>query len=198
MIAAVVSLNMRKLIVPLLFTSLFLSSCWWINGRRPNEPYRKVWGYKPVFSNDPELYKIKSEAPRAMKVPGKIYVRGNLIFQADIGSGIHVIDKTDPANVKPVGFIKVIGNSDMSITGNYMYVNSITSLVVVDISDWRDVKEVKRIPDAFIVGAESNTFQPMIPLPEKNVYYECTSLYSPGQVQTGWIRDSVYNYCYYN
>lgn len=189
---------MRKLILLLLISSFFLSSCWWINGRRPGEPYHKVWGYKPVFSNDPELYKVKSQAPQPMKVPGKIYVRGHLIFQADIGSGIHVIDRTDPANLKPVGFIKVIGNSDMSITGNYMYVNSITSLVVVDISDWQDVKEVKRIPNAFVVGAEGNYYRPMVPLPEKNVYYECTGLYAPGMVQTGWVRDSVYNYCYYN
>lgn len=188
---------MKKLLPLLLLSLIALSSCWWVNGRRPVENYRKVWGYKPVFSNDPEDYKVKSEAPRTMKVPGKIYVKGNLIYQSDIGSGIHVIDKSDPAHLRNIGFIKVIGNSDISITGNYLYANSVTALVVVDISDWQNVREIKRYPDAFIQGANSNMYAPMIPLPEKNVYYDCSALYAPGLVQTGWERDSVYNYCYY-
>ena len=145
------------------------------------------------------LLKIQSEVPRVMKNPGKIYVKGNLVFQNDIGYGVHIIDNTIPAQALPVGFIKVNGSSEMSIKGNYMYVNSYNALVVVDVSDWQNVKEIKRVANAFQKGFESDrNVRHFIPPPEHGVYYDCN--YYPGsidKIQSGWVRDSVYDFCFY-
>ena len=185
---------MKRSLALLLFATVILSSCLRNHREYGNE---KVPGYKPVFSNNPDDYIAKSLAPQPIKNPGKIYVKDNLLFQSDEGYGIHVIDKTDPAKLKNIGFIRIIGNSDMSIKGNYMYVNSITDLVVVDISNWQNVKEVKRMENVFQAGQQSNFYGPMIPLAEKGAYYECQNLYRQGYVQIGWVKDSVMSYCRY-
>jgi hypothetical protein len=190
---------MRKIHLLFICGTLFLAGCWgW--GRKPAPAAKKVWGYKPVFSTDTTLLKVQSESPRPMKNPGKIYVRGNLIFQVDIGYGIHVIDNSIPSSARPVGFIRVNGSSELSITGNNMYVNSFNQLVVLDVSDWQHVTVVKRIPDAFQQGLSAGGFQYFyIPPPEHKVYYDCSLLdYQAGKLQSGWVRDSVFNYCYYN
>ncbi|HEX4876696.1 MAG TPA: hypothetical protein VFV31_08495 [Chitinophagaceae bacterium] len=178
----------------------FLSGCWgW--QRKPVRPVQliKVWGYKPVFTTDTAMLRVQSEPPRSMKNPGKIYVRGNLLFQNDIGYGIHIIDNSIPSQARAIGFIKVNGSSEISITGNFMYVNSFNTLVVLNVADWQNVTVVKRIPDAFQQGLSAGNYQHYyIPPPEHGVYYDCSMTgYQPGMLQSGWVRDSVYNMCYY-
>jgi len=197
----IVKTLMRKIHLLFICSTLFLAGCWgW--GRRPVEPttFKKVWGYKPVFTTDTTLLKVQSESPRPMKNPGKIYVRGNLIFQNDIGYGIHVIDNSIPSQARPIGFIRVNGSSEISIKDNNMYVNSFNSLVVLNVSDWQNVTVVKRIPNAFQQGLSAVGFHYYyIPPPEHKVYYDCSLMdYQLGKIQSGWVRDSVYNYCYYN
>jgi hypothetical protein len=190
---------MRKINVLIFCSTLLLAGCWgW--GRRPAQPsYKKVWGYKPVFTTDTALLRVQSEAPRTMKNPGNIYVKGDLIFQNDIGYGIHVIDNSTPSLARAVGFIKVNGSSELSIKGNNMYVNSFSTLVVLDVSDWQNVRVVKRIPDAFQQGMSAGGFQYyFIPPPVHGVYFDCSMLeYQPGMLQSGWVQDSVYSYCFY-
>ena len=131
--------------------------------------------------------------PKPVQYAGKIYVKDKLIFQNDLGYGIHVIDNTNPATATRIGFIRVLGNTEMSIKGNYMYVNSFSDLVVVDISDWQHAREVKRMPNAFNAGGASY----YIPLPEHQVYFQCPG-YFTDKIQTGWVRDSVTTYSCYN
>jgi hypothetical protein len=190
---------MRKDLILFLITAITISGCWDWQRRPRNESYKKVWGYKPVYSSDSNLLKVQAEQPRVMKNPGKIYVKGNLVFQNDIGYGIHVIDKTNPSQPQPASFIRVWGSSEISIQGNFLYTNSYSSLIVVDISDWQQVRELKRIPNAFTQGSQGG--QPgniFIPLPQRGVYYDCFSVYNTSdRIQTGWEMDSIYNNCLY-
>ena len=187
------------LILPL---SILLSSCWDFTFNRPSPPIDppiKVLGYKPVFTVDSSILKIAVTTPQPVKNPGKIYVKGNLIFQNDLGSGIHVIDNTVPSAAANIGFIKILGNSEISIKEDILYANSFTDLVVVDISDWQHVKELKRMKGAFSQGAQAGSYPAynFIPLPERGVYYECFG-YNPTHVLTGWVKDSVFNNnCFY-
>lgn len=165
-------------------------------------PPKKVWGYKPVFTTDTSWLEIKATTPQPVKYPGKIYVKDHLVYQNEQGSGIHVFDKTDPKNLAPVGFIKILGNTEISIKDNLLYANSFTDLLVIDLSDWQNVKQIKRIKFAFAQGAAAGNMpnSGFLPLPEHGVYYECPwSVMDPySQIMTGWTRDSVYdNNCYY-
>lgn len=197
---------MRKLSLFLLLIILLLTSCWDfrnnVSPEPPPVPPKKVWGYKPVLSVDSSILKVSAIGPQPVKLPAKIYVKGNLIFQNDLGSGIHVIDNTNPSAPNPVGFIKILGNSEISIKGDMLYANSFTDLVVVDVKDWQKPMEMKRIKRAFHQGAAAGGYPSyhFIPLPEHGVYYECPWQYanSMTHILTGWVRDSVYdNNCYY-
>lgn len=188
--AVIVSPVMKATILLLLTVSIAVSSCWDLRNK-PSPPPKKVWGYKAIFTTDLSLLTIESEPPRDVTNPAKIYVKGNLIFQNDLGFGVHVIDNTDPRNPIRIGFIRIHGNSEMSIQGNYMYANCIKDLVVVDISDWQNAVEVKRIKDAFANG--SAVFGVItVPVPERNVFYECDVEAGP-KVHIGWVRDSIYD-----
>ena len=192
------SLNFMLKQTALCLLVLLLSSCWGIYNR-PSEPTveTKVLGYKPVYSNDSSLLQLQVLSPQQVKYPGKIYVKGTLIFQNELGRGIHVIDNADPSTAKKIGFIRLLGNTEMSIKGNHLYANSYSDLVTIDISDWQNVIEVKRVRQAFSQGNSAHSFN-FIPLPERGVYYECSYNVNKG-IQTGWIKDSILIYnCYYN
>ncbi len=183
---------MRKQSFAILVLIVLLSSCWDFASRPTNNP-RKVLGYKPVYSTDSSLFRVEALGPQPVQFAGKIYVKDKLIFQNDLGSGVHIIDNTNPAAATRIGFIRVLGNSEMSIKGNYMYVNSFSDLVVIDISNWQNALEVKRIRQAFYIGGGSH----FIPLPEHGVYFECPGYYT-NKTQTGWVKDTVSTYsCYY-
>jgi hypothetical protein len=184
---------MLKLISLLSFAVLF-TSCWRYYNPDRYAP-KKVLGYKPVYSNDSSLLNVRVSGPQPVKFPGKIYVKGNFIFQNELGKGIHVIDNTDPSATRQIGFISLLGNSEMSIKGDYIYANSFADLVIIHIADWQNVKEEKRIRNAFYQGSVVGAYN-FIPLPEHKVYYECPNYFSG--ILTGWVKDSVYNYsCYY-
>jgi hypothetical protein len=175
--------------------SLFLLSC--LPKYDPDRrPPRKVWGYKPVFSTDTSLLRVMADTARPVKWAGKIYAMNHLILQNELGEGIHVFDNANPAAIRNMGFIRLKGNSEMSIKGSFLYANSFTDLVIVDISNWRYPKEVRRLKNAFQQGGSVSGSYMFIPPPERNVYYECTG-FGTG-IQTGWEKDSILeNNCFY-
>ena len=116
---------------------------------------------------------------------GKIYVKGNLIFQNEIGEGIHIINNSIPANAQRTGFIKIKGSQEISIKGDYLYSNNYADLVVVNISNLTAVTEVSRIRNAF-----SDNNSQLVP-PVRGNYFECVDN-SKGTV-IGWVRDSIDN-----
>lgn len=76
---------------------------------------------------------------------GKIYAYENYIFVNDKYKGVHVIDNTDPTSPRKVSFIKIAGNVDISVKNNYLYADSITDLIVLDISDLNNITIVNRL-----------------------------------------------------
>ncbi|MCJ7468074.1 MAG: hypothetical protein MUO53_15455 [Maribacter sp.] len=84
-------------------------------------------------------------APVPVQVSGKIYAYNNYIFINDKSMGIHVVDNSNPASPKKIAFIKIPGNVDISVKGDYLYADSLTDLVVLDISDMANIHEVNRL-----------------------------------------------------
>ena len=100
--------------------------------------------YRPVYRTKAEVRaNIKSNTPQSLKQPGKLYIRGNYIFLNDINRGIHVIDYSNPASPKNIGFIAIPGNADLAVKGNYLYADHYTDLVTLDISNPQNVTAVK-------------------------------------------------------
>jgi hypothetical protein len=174
--------------IPLFFFSFFLISCWKYNNDNYLPSGQKVWGNKPVYASANEAKQILYD-PKKHPVgrTGNIYAFGNFIFQVDPGLGIHVIDNSSASNADRIGFITVKGCEQISIKGGYLYTNSFTDLVTIDISDPVNLRVVSRIPNAF----------PDYPLaqPEESGYYTCPRTDS---VVIGWVKDSINISCYKN
>ncbi len=88
-------------------------------------------------------------APVEITNTGKIYLYENFIFLNEPGKGIHVIDNTDNTAPKIISFISIPGNNEMAVRGDRMFVDSYLDLVVIDISNPLEIKEVKRINNIF-------------------------------------------------
>lgn len=92
--------------------------------------------YQPVYKTTSEVKaNIKSNAPREVENPGKLYIQGNYIFLNEIDKGIHIIDNRNPASPRNVAFIDIPGNLDLAVKGNALYADLYTDLVTLDISD---------------------------------------------------------------
>lgn len=109
--------------------------------------------YKPVYSTSAEVRaSVRYEAPRQLTNLGKIYLKDNYLFLNEMGEGIHVIDNRDPSVPTMVGFLKIRGNYDLAMVGNYLYADSFIDLIVFDATDKTSIKEVDRIERVFDHG----------------------------------------------
>lgn len=110
----------------------------------------KTW--EPVYLSYEELRAgtaIRSEAPRDMKAPGKIYFRGSWIFVSEVNEGIHIIDNSNPADPKKLAFITVPGNRDIAVKGDILYADSYVDLVAIDIRNPANVQLTQRQEGVF-------------------------------------------------
>jgi hypothetical protein len=107
--------------------------------------YKSI-SYKELRANYPKISKAKE-----IKKAGKIYnyKDGDIILINEKNLGIHIIDNTDRMHPKAKSFIELPGNIDIAVKDGYLYADSFTDLVVIDIRDLDDIKIVKRKEDTF-------------------------------------------------
>ncbi|ADV48214.1 LVIVD repeat-containing protein [Cellulophaga algicola DSM 14237] len=83
--------------------------------------------------------------PKFIEESGKIYAYESFIFINDTYQGVHVIDNKDPKNPKRIAYIKIPGNVDISVKGNYLFADSLSDLVVIDFSNLANIHVVNRL-----------------------------------------------------
>ncbi len=173
----------------LIIAIVLFTGCWRFSKEGPEYVPRKVWGNKPVYSQDTMLTKPKYEAARNVVSAGKIYAYNTYLMQCETGEGIHVIDNSNPATARRIGFIQLKGASEISIRNNFLYTNSYNDLVTVDLTNITLPVEVKRQKGVF----QQHGF---LPEPSEKGYYECVDIYKG--IVIGWKKDSITAYCYKN
>lgn len=82
--------------------------------------------------------------PTALLNPGKIHVKGNLLFIVDQRKGVHVVNNADPANPAFIKFIQAAECIDVSTYQNMMIVNQGPDLVTLNIQDINNIQFVGR------------------------------------------------------
>lgn len=104
----------------------------------------------PVYMSYDELRtSVAILEPSAIETLGKIYIKDQYLFVNEKFEGIHVFDNSDPANPVNLTFIKIPGNVDITIKGNFLYADSYIDLVVFDISEISNINETYRLEDIF-------------------------------------------------
>lgn len=106
--------------------------------------------YNPVYKTSADVRaNIKSNAAQPVEKPGKIYIKGQFIFLNEVDKGIHVIDNSNPAQPRNIGFIDIPGNMDIAVKENILYADLYTDLVAIDITDPHNVLLKKIVENIF-------------------------------------------------
>ena len=156
--------------------------------------YNKYMACVPVYT-DYETFRqpVQFESSRPLTKKGNIYIKDNYLYVIEPDAGIHVIDNTSPSSPNNLGFLKIIGCKGMAIRGNYLYVNSLIDLIIIDISTLSAPVEVARMKDIFpqaLPAADGN--YPMAPI-DKNLGVVTSWKYEKVKEET--TSQPVWNNC---
>ena len=111
----------------------------------------------PVYLSYSELRSaVQFEEPHALTEISRIYLYKSLMFMNERNQGIHIIDNRFPANPRPMAFVRIPGNLDVSIRGDFLYADSYVDLVTLDLTDINNIQEVSRQTDIFPFDAFQN------------------------------------------
>ena len=158
----------------LLTTILGLVSCEDVDDSK----YAEYLVAKPIKMSVSEFKNsVDFIAPVPMGESGKIYVYENFIFVNDKHKGVHIIDNRNPHAPKKIGFIKIPGNVDISVRDNFLYADSITDLIVLDISDIDHIKMVNRL---------ENVLRDNVVFPFRADIFEWQEIDYQNEIVIGW------------
>ncbi|MEX1239482.1 MAG: hypothetical protein WEB30_07185 [Cyclobacteriaceae bacterium] len=105
----------------------------------------RVDGYIPVYGTS-EYQDIAVKESRPVVDPGKIYVYGKYLLVNEKKKGIHVFDNSNPGEPVGVGFLQLLGNTDMAIKDGLLYADYMGNLVALTINDFKSIEENGRLP----------------------------------------------------
>ena len=148
---------------------------------QPEAYYSLYASYRPLLLTRAALESAVAVAPpQALHNTGKLYLYGRYIFVNEKYEGIHVIDNQDPANPRPVSFLRIPGNVDLAVRNNLLYADNGPDLVVMDVRDPAHAQPRDRVREAFRE----------LPMPEASVLEEA---YQPANrpanaVVVGWRK----------
>ncbi len=166
----------RIKILYLLLLIITLQSCWWTNESDDVPTFPPIQSnYKPVIIQRSEFESSTSfENPRSIINSGKIYVKGQFLFINEKNEGFHIFDNSNPENPLNIGFIKVLGSSDLAVNDGIIYVNNAVDLIAIQPDFVASTIEItKRIPNTF----------PQLVSPEGLEYYNL----QPDEIIVQWI-----------
>ena len=120
---------------------------------------------KPIYMSYKEFRELPNiEEAKEIKKAGKIYIYNELLFVNEPNKGIHVIDNSNKSNPKNRYFINLPGNIDIAVKDGYLYADSFTDLVVLNIKDIDNITKVHRQEEVF-------TYDPFQTITDINEYY---------------------------
>lgn len=106
---------------------------------------------EPVLMNKVQFrapVKVTSEA-KSISKEGKICFYEGFLYISESEVGIHIIDDRDPYNPQNVGFIELLGNTDVVIRNGILYADSYIDMVWFNISNPASPTELGRAEDIF-------------------------------------------------
>ena len=104
-----------------------------------------VQGYRPIY-NPVDITGIVLQEAQPVRYPGKIYRYGDYLLINEYNRGIHLFDNKKPEAPTPIGFIHILGNRELAIRNNVLYVNHLNNLVALSIDDFDTLVKIGSTP----------------------------------------------------
>lgn len=128
----------------MLFSFLtFLASC--VDPGPQFIEVERVTGYIPVYESS-RATEIFMAPPRPVTKPGKIYLYGRYLLINERKRGIHVFDNSDPSLPVNLGFLQLLGSTDLAVKDSVLYADHMGNLVALKVNDFGTIVEKARIP----------------------------------------------------
>ena len=142
-------------------------------------------GYRPVYGTQ-DYATVEWTTPQPITNPGKIYTYGKYLLVNEVKEGIHVYDNTNAEFPIVMGFLRILGNTDMAIKDDVLYADHMGNLVALTINDFTTLQEKGRL--------DLSNWNLGVP-PPRGFYFECVDS-SKGLV-VGWKKTEKQNLkCY--
>ena len=106
----------------------------WSRLRQSDSVYFNQYSSNPDVLRQIELGGNSIQSP-SINNTGKIYVYGDYLLIVDVMTGVHIFDNSDPAEPEYLGFIVVVGVTDVEVVNQILYLNSFTDLVTLKLYD---------------------------------------------------------------
>ena len=102
--------------------------------------------YTPVYGSyaDSQVHFVST--PHTIENPGKIYVYGKYLLVNEQKKGIHVFDNSVPESPVNLGFISILGNTDMAVKDGLLFADHLGNLISLSIDDFNAIEEKGRLP----------------------------------------------------
>ena len=140
----------KKIRVLLSITALAFVAC---DNNEDDSDYAEYQVARPIIMSKADFAaSVEVVPPQPIDESGKVYAYDDYIFINDKSKGVHVIDNANPAQPIRIAFIEIPGNVDISVKNNYLYADSLSDLVVLDISDINNIQQVNRMVDVLPEG----------------------------------------------
>ncbi|UKN00800.1 hypothetical protein K6119_13785 [Paracrocinitomix mangrovi] len=111
---------------------------------------KEVYANVPVYMSEEDFRNsFAFEDPQTVQTAGNIFVYNNYVFVNDVDRGIHIFNNTDPYNPYSIGFMSIIGNTQIAVKGDVLYADSFMDLVAIDISNITQPVQIDRMLDVF-------------------------------------------------
>ena len=105
---------------------------------------------RPVYKTSAEVRSSIGNLPaEPVSAPGKMYLFGSYIFLNELNKGVHIINNSNPAAPVNEAFIAIPGCGDMAVSGNTLYADCYTDMMVIDISNPKAVALKHFVPNMF-------------------------------------------------
>jgi hypothetical protein len=158
---------------------LLTGACTFV-GEPPARPER-VEGYVPVYA-EASAGEVKFTSPRTVKAPGKIYTYGTYLLINEVNLGIHVYENSNPAQPEPLGFLEIVGNTDMAIRDNILYANHLGQLLAINVTNLSTPQKVGEVTiTRWLLG---------VPPPARS-YFQCVE--PANGIVIAWKKETLRN-----
>lgn len=123
----------------------------------PDDSWQQL-GLAPIYASPNNFDLIQSVEPRESVDQGAFMEIYPYIYINDRFTGIHVFDNSDPANPSKIYFWEIPGNTEFTISGDFLYADNSRHLLTINVSDPANIFVVSAVEDIYTPNMENNNF----------------------------------------
>jgi len=153
-----------------------------ISCHKGEEPGFDGIGKRPVYLPTSALNDIKSIDAQEIEQTGPIFLLDTLFFMTEIKKGIHVFNVRDSASIENLVFFNIPAVTDFTISNGFLYADSWTDLLTIDITNLQYIELISR---------EEAVFEPLLFPPLYQGIFECVDLNMGAVID--WENDQLEN-----